>query len=108
MPGGAIEHGETPAGAALREVYEETGYQLASVEQVTVLVEDIPSGGACAVHLFLADAPNGDPRLNDEHDAWMWAPAHFFYDQDIDNRCATSTDFAAWMAVPRTLLAAAG
>jgi|SRR5262245_31230848 len=107
MPGGAIEDGETPAAAALREVYEETGYRLSSVEEVTVVVDNIPSGGVCAVHLFLADAPAGDPRLNDEHDAWTWAPAGFFYDQDIDTRCATSAHFEVWMAVPRVLLAAA-
>jgi 8-oxo-dGTP pyrophosphatase MutT (NUDIX family) len=108
MPGGAVEDGETPAQAALREAYEETGYRLGSVEEVTVVVDHIPSGGVCAVHLFLADAPAGDPSLNDEHDAWTWAPAGFFYEQDIDNRCATSADFEVWMAVPGVLLAAAG
>lgn len=108
MPGGAVEDGETPAEAALREVYEETGYRLGRVEEVTVIVDNLSSGGVCAVHLFLGDAPDGDPSLNDEHDAWTWAPAGFFYDQDLETRCATSPDFEGWMAVPRALLTAAG
>jgi 8-oxo-dGTP pyrophosphatase MutT (NUDIX family) len=105
MPGGVVEDGETPAEAALREVYEETGYWLGNIEDVAVVVDEIPSGGVCTVHLFRADAPEGDPSLNDEHDAWTWAPADFFYDQDIETRCENSDDFAGWMAVPRTLIA---
>jgi 8-oxo-dGTP pyrophosphatase MutT (NUDIX family) len=108
MPGGAVDDGETPAKAALREVYEETGYRLGSLEDVGVVVDKVSSGGMCDVHLFLAVAPEGDPSLNDEHDAWTWASAGFFYDQDIETRCATSADFARWMAVPRALMAAAG
>jgi 8-oxo-dGTP diphosphatase len=108
IPGGAVEDGETPAQAARREVYEETGYRLGNLENVGVVVDRISPGGVCTVHLFLADAPEGDPSLNDEHDAWTWAPPGFFYEQDIETRCATSAAFARWMAVPRALMATAG
>ena len=59
FPGGRLEHGETPAEAAHRELAEETGL---SVGELVPLGEFDPTGeGAIALNVFAASWQGGDP-----------------------------------------------
>ncbi|HZW04919.1 MAG TPA: NUDIX domain-containing protein [Anaerolineaceae bacterium] len=72
--GGHIEPGEAPLAACLREVAEETGYQLAGARYAGLLTWEgfeTPPGG---LHLFVAPAPAGEPRPCDEG-RLAWHPA---------------------------------
>lgn len=53
QPGGHIDSGETPADAALRETYEETG-----------LLGEHPNGGPCLFHLDVHPGPRGHRHLD--------------------------------------------
>lgn len=70
-PGGKIEGEETPAQAAVREVFEETGYEIKAdlgAPLMTRIADD--------VHFttFLLRIPEEFvPTLNDEHLGSMWA-----------------------------------
>jgi tRNA(adenine34) deaminase len=96
-PGGGIEEGETPAAAAIRETYEETGYRV-SVEEESEIVFHYPFtwGGIvyqCTTHLFRAqlitpfDRPE-EVKMEDFHRGIEWVPllrldAVFDYDPAI-------------------------
>ncbi len=65
---GGVEPGELPAGAAARELLEETGF----AAEPTAL--DAPfSYDGITVHTFIVDVPaTWEPELNDEHDDYRW------------------------------------
>ena len=80
MVGGKVEGGEAAWETALRELAEETGWQrggglveLWALPSVNAFYEwgrdRVVLAPAFAAHV------EGDPRLNDEHDAWAWLPA---------------------------------
>lgn len=98
FPKGKLEPGERPAEAAVREVQEETGYdvelggELARVEYVDHLRR--PK----AVHYFTAVAISGDFAPNDEVDGLAWVPvddafARLSYERDV----VVARQFAAWL-----------
>ncbi|OGA55727.1 MAG: hypothetical protein A3G81_19380 [Betaproteobacteria bacterium RIFCSPLOWO2_12_FULL_65_14] len=70
--GGKIETGETPRAACLREVREETGFQITRARFAAVVSWtsfEIPDGALCA---FTAEAPEGEPAPCPEGElAWM-------------------------------------
>ena len=69
-PGGVIEEGESPEQAAWREVWEECGYRLGSVG--VELMRSTKNG----VDFTTFVCPVEDefvPRMNHEHDSFMWA-----------------------------------
>jgi 8-oxo-dGTP diphosphatase len=71
--GGRLEPGEAPRTCVLREVYEETGYQLAAVTFCGLLTWDgfeTPPGG---LYIFTAEAPPGEPLRCDEGEL-AWKP----------------------------------
>ena len=83
MPSFSVEEGETAAGAAARELFEEVGLEAPVVdlgrrftyghepwEPVEVRFDEV------VVEAFLADAPKGwEPVLDEEHDDVRWCSA---------------------------------
>jgi 8-oxo-dGTP diphosphatase len=84
--GGRIEPGESPRMACLREVREETGYQLPNARFAGLLTWhgfEAPEGG---LYLFTAPAPDEDPVAYEEGQL-QWQPRAFTFTSDavVDN-----------------------
>ena len=58
--GGHIERGETPVGAAIREVREETGLQPASLRLCGVVIIDAGGNPGIGLYVFVGPAPAGE------------------------------------------------
>lgn len=70
FPGGAVEAGETLQSAAKRETLEETGHMAVDLEEIDRREFDGVDFTTYASHVpFIFE-----PKLNREHDAWLWAP----------------------------------
>jgi 8-oxo-dGTP diphosphatase len=70
LPGGAIDPGEQPAEAVVREVYEETGVHVAVERLAGVMMRDVnvyPNGNVCQYLsvLFRCRPTGGTARVND-------------------------------------------
>lgn len=65
-PGGRIEPGETPQQAAIREVQEEVGVTPRSITAHGVLDFQFVDGYSLRVHVFVAQAFDGQVRETDE------------------------------------------
>lgn len=63
LPGGGVEAGESPGEAAVRECFEETGYQVSLGRQVgTYRHQSVYGIGDQLTHAFRARATGGSPR----------------------------------------------
>jgi 8-oxo-dGTP diphosphatase len=78
FPGGRVEWGETLADAVVREVWEETGVRIRTVEPL-VTVEHIEGAGSTATHHwvivdFLCQAGEGEARAASDAEEVAWVP----------------------------------
>lgn len=74
MVAGKVEHGERAWEAAVREIGEETGLAVLRLFAVPV-ANSFYDPGADTLRqapVFLAVVGEGEPVLDDEHDAWEW------------------------------------
>jgi dihydroneopterin triphosphate diphosphatase len=79
---GGAEEGEGLLEAAKREISEETGFDLKTIEAIgysyTFPVDDewkhvyAPEVSYIEEHVFVALVDGGEPKLSDEHNAWRW------------------------------------
>ncbi|GAB3750515.1 hypothetical protein GCM10028864_25470 [Microlunatus parietis] len=75
LPGGKIEDGESPAEAALRELFEETGLRAEAVTPHSVHELVYPgTGGRYRAHAFTGKGVSGTPgvRLPEEITSVAW------------------------------------
>jgi len=70
FPGGVIEHGEIPEEAAVRELYEETGYKPQKIEKIGEFSPN-PAIMSNRVHFFLAENLTGGGRQNLDEDEYV-------------------------------------
>lgn len=63
--GGGIDPGETPEGALMREIHEESGVQLANPQLVLIEEAGHPFG---TQYVYLCQYVGGDPALNVDSD----------------------------------------
>ena len=72
--GGHFEEGETPEGCLLREVKEEAGVVLTSYQYLGVIVFDSDAYETEQMHLFTADAFEGDVDFDCDEGELAWVP----------------------------------
>lgn len=69
---GRLETGEQPLAAVCREILEETGLRAAVDPRPLQALQTTRAGIPMTVIYYRATAPQGTPRLSEEHDAWEW------------------------------------
>ena len=72
LPGGSVEDGETLAQAAVREVKEETGLDIATGEEVWLIHVELAHGRHYEVHAYAATVTGGVLRAGDDADDAQW------------------------------------
>lgn len=88
LPGGKVDDGERFDGALRREVYEETGLEVALDGPLGVVEQCLP--GLRVIHLIiLGKVTSGELRVSDEHAASAWVSPGGF----------SNLDLADWFAV---------
>lgn len=65
LPGGAIEPGETPLEAAIRETKEETTLDVEDVRKIKLPLDS-------GLHAYYTDRYSGKVEIDFEHEDWRW------------------------------------
>jgi 8-oxo-dGTP pyrophosphatase MutT (NUDIX family) len=108
QPGGALEPGEDPVAAAIRETFEETGLRIESPDLLREWAYRGVSGTPARSYMYVAESGHGDVRLSPEHTdfAWMHVDdyAHRWCGEHLDALAPTRADFLAGMRENLALL----
>ncbi|HEY8172883.1 MAG TPA: NUDIX domain-containing protein [Dehalococcoidia bacterium] len=86
QPGGDLEGDEDGAAAAVRETFEETGLQIADPELLRTWSYRNADGDAVQCFAYVAEAPDGDVRLSDEHSTYAWMGVPEYADRYCNER----------------------
>ena len=76
FPGGAVEAGETPMDAAIRETKEETTLDVKNLRGVGL---QLPAG----LYAFYTDSYSGTVKIDHEHEDWRWASRNEIENYDL-------------------------
>ena len=94
LPGGKVEHGETPTAALVREILEELGCR---IELLGWLSPTVPIGDRHELRVAVARLVAGDPTPV-EHDAVRWlAPAELAEVDWLDPDRPFLPEIAGWL-----------
>lgn len=74
FPGGHMELGETPEQTCVREVKEETGYDIRIIELFCEIEKGSHPGSAGREYVFLSEIIDGEERLEDGLLDMKWVP----------------------------------
>ncbi len=83
LPGGSVEDGETLAQAAVREVKEETGLDIATGDEVWLIHVELAHGRHYEVHAFAATVTGGVLGAGDDADDAKWCTVCDLSDLDL-------------------------
>ena len=72
LPGGSVEDGESLAQAAVREVKEETGLDIATGDEVWLIHVELAHGRHYDVHAYAATVTGGELRAGDDAADAKW------------------------------------
>jgi ADP-ribose pyrophosphatase YjhB (NUDIX family) len=80
LPGGWVDVNDSPSGAVVREVYEESGYRARAVK-LAALVDKLRHPHPPGIHhiyklFFLCELLGGEPAVSTETDAVQFFPVH--------------------------------
>lgn len=77
LPGGFVDHGENAESAIVREVTEETGLTLHTIELLTSVAHDFTENvGLCDI-VFFSNDWSGTPTPSDDVASLQWKPLTF-------------------------------
>lgn len=96
LPSGGVEAGETLHGALLREIAEEVGLALQTIDDGFLEAFDYSSADGRRTRQITVSmpAPDGEVRLSDEHSAARWITAEAM--DSISCTSETRAVLAAW------------
>ena len=80
LPGGWIDINDSPSGAVVREIFEESGYHARAVK-LAALVDKLRHPHPPGIHhiyklFFLCELTGGEPTVSSETDAVQFFPVH--------------------------------
>ena len=90
LPGGAVDLGEDPLDAAVRETQEESGLEVRDVRLLRVWTYATPEGWDTVHATFVAWSDGGDVALSAEHTAFHWTSP----DAYLHQWCSTELEAA--------------
>jgi mutator protein MutT len=82
VPGGSLEHGESPEEAVRREIREETGLEVAEARLFRVWhYQPAATAHSVAITYTCSVPPGTEPTINEEHTAYRWVTARYYRDR---------------------------
>jgi 8-oxo-dGTP diphosphatase len=100
VPGGVVDYREQPVDAIVREVLEETGLRIEAPELLNAWSWEAQFGRNAYHALYIAQAPEGEVVISDEHSDWQWMTLDAYageYLVELERAAAAQgSPFATW------------